>query len=151
MKILPVKKKASKTRAEYIKVNRNVRLHITDAGEGRSVVLLPGWPLSDEMYEYQYSDLVNKDFMVISTIRSGFGKSDKPDGAYNYDVYALNIKRVLDERWVAFQWAGPLLPGLSLPIMKPGYLNWFWPELLSRSGRKVKTSHTTCHRMLLMT
>ena len=44
-------------RAEYIEVEPNVRLHITDAGEGRPIVLIHGWPLSDEMYEYQYNDL----------------------------------------------------------------------------------------------
>ena len=38
-------------RAEYIEVETNVRLHITDAGKGRPIVLIHGWPLSDEMYE----------------------------------------------------------------------------------------------------
>jgi pimeloyl-ACP methyl ester carboxylesterase len=45
--------KSGMGRAEYIEVEPNVHLHITDAGEGRPVVLIPGWPLSDEMYEYQ--------------------------------------------------------------------------------------------------
>ena len=39
-------------RAEYIEVEPNVRLHITDAGKGRPIILIHGWPLSDEMYEY---------------------------------------------------------------------------------------------------
>jgi len=39
-------------RAEYIQVEPNVRLYITDAGESRPIVLIHGWPLSDEMYEY---------------------------------------------------------------------------------------------------
>ena len=82
-------------RAEYVEVEPNVRLHITDAGEGRPIVLIPGWPLSDEMYEYQYSDLINKNFRVIGITLRGFGKSDKPYGAYNYDVHALDIKKVL--------------------------------------------------------
>lgn len=84
-------------RAEYIEVEPNVRLHVTDAGEGRAIVLIPGWPLSDEMYEYQYSDLINKHFRVIGITLRGFGKSDKPYGAYNYDVHALDIKKVLDK------------------------------------------------------
>ena len=82
-------------RAEYIEVEPNVKLHITDAGEGRPVVLLHGWPLSDEMYEYQYNDLINKHLRVIGITLRGFGKSDKPYGAYNYDVHVLDIKRVL--------------------------------------------------------
>jgi pimeloyl-ACP methyl ester carboxylesterase len=49
------------------------------------------------MYEYQYNDLVNKNFRVIGITLRGFGKSDKPFGAYTYDVHALDIKRVLDK------------------------------------------------------
>ncbi len=86
-----------KARAEYIKVETNVNLHITDAGEGNPIVLIPGWPLSDEMYEYQYNDLINNNFRVIGITLRGFGKSDKPYGSYNYDVHALDIKRVLDK------------------------------------------------------
>lgn len=85
------------TRAEYIEVEPNVRLHITDAGEGRPVVLIPGWPLSDEMYEYQYNHLINKDFRAIGITLRGFGKSDKPYGSYDYDVHVSDIKKVLDE------------------------------------------------------
>lgn len=82
-------------RAEYIEVEPNVRLHITDAGEGRPIVLIHGWPLSDEMYEYQYNDLINKNFRVIGITLRGFGKSDKPYGNYSYDIHALDIKKVL--------------------------------------------------------
>src|SRR5665648_745661 len=91
------KKKAKEARAEYIKVAPNVHLHVTDAGNGRPVVLIPGWPLSDEMYEYQYNDLINKNFRVIGITLRGFGKSDKPYGAYDYDVHASDIKKVLDK------------------------------------------------------
>ena len=83
-------------RAEYIEVEPNVRLHITDVGVGRSIVLIHGWPLSDEMYEYQYNELINKNFRVIGITLRGFGKSDRPYGAYDYDVHALDIKKVLD-------------------------------------------------------
>lgn len=91
------KKHAGKARVEYIKVETNVYLHLTDAGEGRPIVLIHGWPLSDKMYEYQYNDLINENFRVIGITLRGFGKSDKPFGDYNYDVHALDIKRVLDK------------------------------------------------------
>jgi non-heme chloroperoxidase len=84
-------------RAEYIEVEPNVRLHITDAGEGRPVILIHGWPLSDEMYEYQYNDLINAGFRAIGITLRGFGKSDKPYGSYNYDVHVSDIKKVLDK------------------------------------------------------
>lgn len=95
MKKLADKKKRVVARAEYIKVATNVRLHVTDAGEGRPIVLIPGWPLSDEMYEYQYNDLISKNFRVIGITLRGFGKSDKPYGAYDYNVHASDIKTVL--------------------------------------------------------
>jgi pimeloyl-ACP methyl ester carboxylesterase len=82
-------------RAEYIEVEPNVRLHITDAGEGRPIVMIHGWPLSDEMYEYQYNDLINNNFRVVGITLRGFGKSDKPYGDYNYDVHAMDIKKIL--------------------------------------------------------
>ncbi|OFY41254.1 MAG: alpha/beta hydrolase [Bacteroidetes bacterium GWF2_40_14] len=82
-------------RAEYIEVEPNVRLHITDGGKGRPIVFIPGWPLSDEMYEYQYSYLIEKKFRIIGITLRGFGKSDKPYGSYDYDVHASDIKTVL--------------------------------------------------------
>jgi len=82
-------------RAEYLEVEPNVRLHVTDAGEGRPIVLIHGWPLSDEMYEYQYNALIKNDFRVIGITLRGFGKSDKPYGEYNYDIFATDIKCVL--------------------------------------------------------
>ena len=83
------------TRAEYIKVESNVRLHISDAGEGRPIVLIHGWPLSDEMYEYQYNALIKNNFRAIGITLRGFGKSDKPYRKYDYDIHAKDIKNVL--------------------------------------------------------
>ena len=97
MKKSPIKKKAGISKAEYIKVAPLVHLHITDAGEGRPVVLIHGWPLSDAMYEYQYNDLINNKFRVIGITLRGFGQSNKPYGAYNYDIHASDIKKVLSK------------------------------------------------------
>ncbi|MBK5278519.1 MAG: alpha/beta hydrolase [Bacteroidia bacterium] len=86
---------ATLVRAEYIEVEPNVILHITDAGEGKPIVLIHGWPLSDEMFEYQYTDLVNNNFRVIGITLRGFGRSSKPFGALDYDTFAVDIKKVL--------------------------------------------------------
>lgn len=82
-------------RAEYIEVEPNVRLHVTDAGEGTPIVLIHGWPLSDEMYEYQYNALIKNNFRAIGINLRGFGKSDKPFGVYDYDIFAGDIKKIL--------------------------------------------------------
>jgi len=84
-------------RAEFIEVEKNVRLHVTDLGEGNPVVLIHGWPFSDAMFEYQYSALIKNGFRVIGITLRGFGQSDKPYGKYDFDVFAGDIKVVLEE------------------------------------------------------
>lgn len=85
------------TRLEYIEVAPGINLHVRDWGVGRPVVLIHGWPLSNDMYDYQMMELAASGFRAISISLRGFGKSDKPWGAYNYDVYADDIKAVLDQ------------------------------------------------------
>ncbi|HVP09952.1 MAG TPA: alpha/beta hydrolase [Phycisphaerae bacterium] len=85
------------TRGEYVQAAPNVRLHVRDWGNGRPVVLIPGWPLSNDMYEYQMMDLVDHGYRPIALTLRGFGLSDKPYGPYNYDVFADDIKSVMDQ------------------------------------------------------
>lgn len=91
------RKKGSHGRSEFIEVEPNVRLHVTDLGEGKPVVLIHGWPLSDAMFEYQYAALTEKGFRVIGITLRGYGLSDKPYGKYDYDVFADDIKVVLEK------------------------------------------------------
>jgi non-heme chloroperoxidase len=88
---------ASAGRAEFIEVEKNVKLHVTDIGEGQPIVLIHGWPLSDAMYEYQYQYLGERGFRVIGITLRGFGKSDKPYGRYDFDVFSDDIKIVLEK------------------------------------------------------
>jgi pimeloyl-ACP methyl ester carboxylesterase len=88
---------ASLGRPEFIEVEKNVKLHITDIGEGQPIVLIHGWPLSDAMYEYQYQSLARKGFRVIGITLRGFGESDRPYGKYDFDVFSDDIKVVLEK------------------------------------------------------
>lgn len=88
---------ASAGREEYIEVEKNVQLHVVDLGEGQPIVLIHGWPLNNAMYEYQYQYLVEKGFRVIGISLRGFGKSDKPYGRYDFDVFSDDIKVVLEK------------------------------------------------------
>ncbi|HTE23799.1 alpha/beta fold hydrolase [Flavitalea sp.] len=89
--------RAALGRSEFIEVEKNVRLHVSDLGEGSPVVLIHGWPLSDAMYEYQYATLMENGYRAIGITLRGFGQSDKPYGKYNYDVFADDIKVVLED------------------------------------------------------
>jgi non-heme chloroperoxidase len=82
---------------EYIEVAKNVRLHVTDVGNGRPVVLIHGFPLSDEMYEYQYIALANAGLRAIGITMRGFGQSDKPGEGYSYDTFTDDVKAVMEQ------------------------------------------------------
>ena len=75
-----------------------VRLHIEDSGgSGRPVVLIHGWPLSAQAWQPQVSVLQAAGYRVVAYDRRGFGRSDKPETGYSYDVLADDLQRVMDQ------------------------------------------------------
>lgn len=75
-----------------------VYLHIDDSGGGgRPVVLIHGWPLSAQAWEPQVSVLQAAGYRVVAYDRRGFGRSDKPDSSYSYDVLADDLQRVMEQ------------------------------------------------------
>ncbi|MEO7992717.1 MAG: alpha/beta hydrolase [Chryseolinea sp.] len=86
----------------YIKTSNDsagnpVRISYNDYGTGKPVILISGWPLSKEMWEYQIDDLVNSGHRVISYDRRGFGKSSQPWDGYNYDTLSDDLKALIDQ------------------------------------------------------
>jgi pimeloyl-ACP methyl ester carboxylesterase len=57
-----------------------IELHYEDAGSGRPVVLIHGWPLSGRAWETQVPALVDAGYRVITYDRRGFGQSSQPEG-----------------------------------------------------------------------
>ena len=74
-----------------------ISLHYVDYGKGKPVLLIHGWPLSHEMWEYQIGDLINIGYRVIAYDRRGFGKSYKPWDGYDYDSLTDDLKSLIDE------------------------------------------------------
>jgi len=73
-----------------------VKIAYSDYGQGKPVVLIHGWPLSREMWEYQLGDLVNGGLRVVKYDRRGFGKSDKPWDGYDYDSLAEDLHNLIE-------------------------------------------------------
>ncbi|MBP2282710.1 pimeloyl-ACP methyl ester carboxylesterase [Flavobacterium sp. CG_23.5] len=82
---------------KYIETETNVKLYVKDYGEGKPVILIHGWPLSNEMWEYQIDALVENNFRVIAYDRRGFGKSSQPWEGYDYDTLADDLKAIIDQ------------------------------------------------------
>lgn len=74
----------------------DVQISYKDYGEGRPVVLIHGWPLSKDMWEYQIDDLVNAGLRVVKYDRRGFGKSDKPWNGYDYDTLTDDLHALME-------------------------------------------------------
>lgn len=76
----------------------SVRLHVDDSGgSGRPVVLIHGWPLSAQAWEPQVAVLRDAGYRVVAYDRRGFGRSDKPESGYGYDMLADDLQRVMDQ------------------------------------------------------
>lgn len=93
-----------------IETKDGVQLHVKDTGKGRPVVLIHGWPLTGDMFEYQSLALLEAGYRVITYDRRGFGQSGHPFEGYNYDVLADDLAAVLDKLDVQ----GATLVGFSM-------------------------------------
>jgi non-heme chloroperoxidase len=89
--------KSKRETDKYIETESNVKLYLKDYGEGKPVILIHGWPLSNEMWEYQIDALVENNFRVIAYDRRGFGKSSQPWNGYDYDTLADDLKAIIDQ------------------------------------------------------
>ena len=74
----------------------DIKLFYTDQGTGSPVVLIHGWPLSHEMWDYQMAELPKHNMRVIAYDRRGFGKSSQTWDGYDYNTLADDLKAVLD-------------------------------------------------------
>ncbi|PHQ29337.1 alpha/beta fold hydrolase [Leeuwenhoekiella nanhaiensis] len=78
-----------------IENRENIKLYYEDYGTGDPVILIHGWPLSAQMWEYQTQVLVEAGHRVIAYDRRGFGRSDKPWSGYDYDTLAKDLNDVI--------------------------------------------------------
>lgn len=82
---------------KYIETADNVKLYVKDYGKGKPVILIHGWPLSNEMWEYQIDFLVQNNYRVIAYDRRGFGKSSQPWDGYDYDTLTDDLKEIIEQ------------------------------------------------------
>lgn len=78
---------------------RDVKLFYQDLGNAnarQTVLLIHGWPLSHEMWDYQLAELPAHGLRVVAYDRRGFGKSTQTWDGYDYDTLADDLKAVLD-------------------------------------------------------
>ncbi|WP_081909352.1 alpha/beta fold hydrolase [Flavobacterium sp. ASV13] len=82
---------------KYIETAKDVKLYVKDYGKGKPVILIHGWPLSNEMWEYQTEFLVQNNYRVIAYDRRGFGKSSQPWEGYDYDTLTDDLNEIIEQ------------------------------------------------------
>ena len=80
----------------FVTTRDGIDLYVTEAGKGRPVVLIHGWPLHSGMWEYQSLFLAEQGLRPMAYDRRGFGQSDKPDSGYDYDTLADDLHAVME-------------------------------------------------------
>lgn len=73
-----------------------INISVKSYGAGKPIVLIHGWPLSKEMWEYQLEPLIGAGLNVVKYDRRGFGKSSKPWTGYDYDTLTDDLHVVLE-------------------------------------------------------
>ncbi|MDB5671410.1 MAG: prxC [Alphaproteobacteria bacterium] len=81
----------------FIETRDGTKLHVKDMGKGRPVLLIHGWPLNGDMFEYQTLALLDAGYRVITYDRRGFGQSGHPADGYDYDTFAGDLASVIEE------------------------------------------------------
>ena len=79
----------------YITGANDTQLYVKDWGEGRPVVLIHGWPLNADSWEYQAVKLAEAGYRVIAYDRRGFGRSEQPWKGYEYDTMSDDLAAVI--------------------------------------------------------
>lgn len=67
----------------FVTTRDGVDLHVKDMGTGQPILLIHGWPLTGDMWEYQTLALLEAGYRVITYDRRGFGQSSHPFGPYD--------------------------------------------------------------------
>lgn len=77
----------------FVKSNDNAKLAVYDLNPkgNKTIVLVHGWPLSHEMFEYQIPVLLYKNYRIISMDIRGFGNSEVTGCGYNYNQFATDL------------------------------------------------------------
>lgn len=82
----------------YVLASDGTKLSVEDINPNskKVIVMVHGWPLSKEMFEYQKNILVDKGFRIVSFDLRGFGSSQVSGNGYDYDRLATDVKNIID-------------------------------------------------------
>lgn len=78
----------------YVRIDGQ-RLHCAILGEGRPVLLIPGWPQTWRAWRHVMAALAENGFAAIAVDPLGTGDSARPDSAYDTGAAARTLHRLM--------------------------------------------------------
>lgn len=83
----------------YVRTSDDTKIAVYDPNPSgkKAVLLIHGWPLSHQIFEYQIPVLLCRGYRVVTLDLRGFGNSDMPAEGYCYDRMAEDIYDVVQK------------------------------------------------------
>jgi pimeloyl-ACP methyl ester carboxylesterase len=73
---------------QFAQVN-GIRMHYAEAGTGRTVLLLHGFPESWHAWRHQLTALAEEGYRVVAPDLRGYGQTERPETLEAYDIFQL--------------------------------------------------------------
>jgi pimeloyl-ACP methyl ester carboxylesterase len=87
---------APKGKPSVVTADDGTPLFHRDWGSGRPVVLVHGWALQSDFWEYLMMGLVGEGFRAVAYDRRGHGRSGDPGTGFDYDRLADDLRGLID-------------------------------------------------------
>jgi pimeloyl-ACP methyl ester carboxylesterase len=79
----------------FIKTSDGTSLFYSDGSEGKPIILIHGWAMGSDMWEYQVPHLTASGLRCIVYDQRGCHRSDQPAHGYDFDTLAADLAEVL--------------------------------------------------------
>ena len=120
--------RAKTAQSQFFTTSDGVKLHYLEAGQGPTLVMIPGWSQAADQFCYQIEGLSDR-FHCIALDMRGHGESDKVDYGYKIARFAKDVSEVL----TGFALSDVTLLGHSMGCSVIwAYWDMFGSELLSK-------------------
>jgi non-heme chloroperoxidase len=80
----------------FIEAKDGTKLYYKDWGTGKPVVLIHGWCINCDSWEYVMNDLPHRGLRCIAYDQRGCGRSDQPWTGYDYDTLSDDLQALLE-------------------------------------------------------
>jgi non-heme chloroperoxidase len=80
----------------YITAADGTNIFYKDVGTGDPIILIHGWPLNSDMWEYQTTFLAESGYRVIAYDRRGFGRSDQTFTGHDFNTLSDDLASLIN-------------------------------------------------------